>query len=343
MARPTRGARRLHRRPRRARSIVARTGADGVAQASAGAACDVGAAPWPSRACCCPCWAAFPISRASRTWPRSRRRPACRPTPCSGSARSAVCVAEDAERLWQRLRLSNAEHERLASMAEAWWRISPADERAPARCSTGWARAFRRPRAAGLGAFAGNRASTPPGARWPRCRSAGPRRCFPSRPRISSDAVCRRARRWARPCRGRGGLDRGGISARRRCRARPGAAEIRPISCGRPSPAVQMAAEFEVCRVTNAPGTSPAVSRKTRGRAARAPRFLPARNVCAAARGRARKGARDVPPLSQGSLYDHDRKLARTAGRRHRVHHAAAADRGLAAAGCAMRSPCLRA
>jgi poly(A) polymerase len=39
-------------------------------------------------------------------------------------------IAEDAERLWQRLRLSNAEHERLASMAEVWWRISPADEKA---------------------------------------------------------------------------------------------------------------------------------------------------------------------------------------------------------------------
>ena len=34
-------------------------------------------------------------------------------------------VAEDAERLWQRLRLTNAEHERLASMAEGWRRISP--------------------------------------------------------------------------------------------------------------------------------------------------------------------------------------------------------------------------
>ena len=34
-------------------------------------------------------------------------------------------VAEDAERLWQKLRLSNTEHERLASMAEGWRRISP--------------------------------------------------------------------------------------------------------------------------------------------------------------------------------------------------------------------------
>jgi poly(A) polymerase len=36
-----------------------------------------------------------------------------------------VWVAEDAERLWQKLRLTNAEHARLASMAEGWWRISP--------------------------------------------------------------------------------------------------------------------------------------------------------------------------------------------------------------------------
>jgi poly(A) polymerase len=42
----------------------------------------------------------------------------------------AVRIAEDAERLWQRLRLSNVEHERLAAMGEGWWRISPHDERA---------------------------------------------------------------------------------------------------------------------------------------------------------------------------------------------------------------------
>jgi poly(A) polymerase len=34
-------------------------------------------------------------------------------------------IVEDAERLWQRLRLSNAEHERLAAMADGWWRIAP--------------------------------------------------------------------------------------------------------------------------------------------------------------------------------------------------------------------------
>jgi poly(A) polymerase len=36
----------------------------------------------------------------------------------------AVSVAEDAERLRERLRLANAEYERLASMADHWWQIS---------------------------------------------------------------------------------------------------------------------------------------------------------------------------------------------------------------------------
>ena len=37
-------------------------------------------------------------------------------------------ISEDAERLWQRLRLSNVEHERLESMSDAWWRVSPAND-----------------------------------------------------------------------------------------------------------------------------------------------------------------------------------------------------------------------
>ena len=43
-----------------------------------------------------------------------------------------VWVAEDAERLWQRLRLSNAEHEGLAAL-DGWWRMSPAMSEAAAR------------------------------------------------------------------------------------------------------------------------------------------------------------------------------------------------------------------
>jgi poly(A) polymerase len=39
-------------------------------------------------------------------------------------------IVEDAERLWQRLRLSNVEHERLKSMSDGWWRISPGNDKA---------------------------------------------------------------------------------------------------------------------------------------------------------------------------------------------------------------------
>jgi len=37
-----------------------------------------------------------------------------------------VTIAEDAERLRDRLRLFNAEHERLAAIAQCWWQVSPA-------------------------------------------------------------------------------------------------------------------------------------------------------------------------------------------------------------------------
>jgi poly(A) polymerase len=44
-----------------------------------------------------------------------------------------VSGAEDAERLWQRLRLTNSEHARLASIAEGWSRISPVQGEATGR------------------------------------------------------------------------------------------------------------------------------------------------------------------------------------------------------------------
>jgi poly(A) polymerase len=37
-----------------------------------------------------------------------------------------VVIAEDAERLRERLRLSNAEYQRLEAMADRWWQVSPA-------------------------------------------------------------------------------------------------------------------------------------------------------------------------------------------------------------------------
>jgi poly(A) polymerase len=42
----------------------------------------------------------------------------------------AARIPEDAERLWQRLRLANVEHERLKSLSDAWWRVLPADDKA---------------------------------------------------------------------------------------------------------------------------------------------------------------------------------------------------------------------
>ncbi len=46
------------------------------------------------------------------------------PDPVRRLGALAVRVAEDAERLWQKLRLTNNEHERLASMADGWHRFS---------------------------------------------------------------------------------------------------------------------------------------------------------------------------------------------------------------------------
>ena len=51
------------------------------------------------------------------------------PDPVRRFGALAVRIPEDADRLQQRLRLSNVEHERLQSMSEGWWRISPARER----------------------------------------------------------------------------------------------------------------------------------------------------------------------------------------------------------------------
>jgi tRNA nucleotidyltransferase/poly(A) polymerase len=45
----------------------------------------------------------------------------------------AVLIEEDAERLREKLRLFNSEYERLASIADRWWRVSPALAEAGAR------------------------------------------------------------------------------------------------------------------------------------------------------------------------------------------------------------------
>jgi poly(A) polymerase len=46
------------------------------------------------------------------------------PDPVRRLGALAISVVEDAERLRERLRLTNAEYERLASMADGWWQIS---------------------------------------------------------------------------------------------------------------------------------------------------------------------------------------------------------------------------
>src|SRR5262249_34255677 len=47
------------------------------------------------------------------------------PDPVRRLGALSVSVIEDAERLRERLRLANAEYERLASMAGGWWQIAP--------------------------------------------------------------------------------------------------------------------------------------------------------------------------------------------------------------------------
>ncbi|HXW23502.1 MAG TPA: CCA tRNA nucleotidyltransferase [Xanthobacteraceae bacterium] len=55
------------------------------------------------------------------------------PDPVRRLGALGVMVAEDADRLWQRLRLTNAEHERLDSMADGWWRVTAAAGESAAR------------------------------------------------------------------------------------------------------------------------------------------------------------------------------------------------------------------
>jgi poly(A) polymerase len=52
-----------------------------------------------------------------------------KPDPVRRLGALAVRITEDALRLWQRLRLSNAEHDRLAYMTNAWWGVSPSADR----------------------------------------------------------------------------------------------------------------------------------------------------------------------------------------------------------------------
>jgi poly(A) polymerase len=57
------------------------------------------------------------------------------PSPVRRLGALGVFIAEDAERLRERLRLSNAEYQRLEAMADRWWRVSPSAGEATARAA----------------------------------------------------------------------------------------------------------------------------------------------------------------------------------------------------------------
>ena len=119
---------------RRARTVLARARAHGADEAAARAARGAGARrDGGGGAARVACSAACRISQASPTWRRWKRRAGFAPDATRRLGALGVWVAEDAERLWQRLRLSNAEHERLAAMGDGWWRVSPAMGEAAAR------------------------------------------------------------------------------------------------------------------------------------------------------------------------------------------------------------------
>ena len=162
-------------------------------------------------ACCCACWAACPISRASPTWPRSRPRSACRADPVRRLGALGVLVAEDAERLWQSCGSPTPSTSGSPRWREGWWRMSPARARGGARAAlSARARSIHRSRAARPGRARARRARRGL-ARACDAAAALDRAGVPaSRPRISSRAAWRRARRSAPRCaRPRSGLDRG--------------------------------------------------------------------------------------------------------------------------------------
>ena len=167
-ARPTpRGLHACIAGARRSRSIVARAGAHGTAQT---ARCAPHAVPtlaiMAETGLLLTVLGGVPHARGFRQHDQARSRDRCRsPTRCAGSARSAVFVIEDAERLWQRLRLANAEHARLTSMGDGW------SAHSSGRGRTGGARAalparpgaLSRPRACSPGRA---RRRAPPIAAW---------------------------------------------------------------------------------------------------------------------------------------------------------------------------------
>ena len=136
---------------------------------------------------------------------------------CAGSARSRVTVVEDAERLRERLRLANAEYERLASMADGWWRISCGDgrARAGARCSIGSGRRNSSTACCWPGRARRKARRISAGTRSRRCPARWTAPVFPLK---AADFIARGVAEGPAARRGvarrRGGVDRGRLSGR---------------------------------------------------------------------------------------------------------------------------------
>ena len=111
-----------------------------------------------------------------------------------------VMVREDAERISQRLRLTNAESERLMAL-EPWWRVSPdLASKQHARCFIVSVRNRSPIACCLLGRTPTPLRPIPLGARLRPCRSAGLRRSSRSSPPTSSRRGVARVRRLAPPC-----------------------------------------------------------------------------------------------------------------------------------------------
>ena len=133
----------------------------------------------------------------------------------------AVFVSEDAERLFERLRLSNAEHQRLLSMSAGWWRIGRDMPERGAR-----ALLYRLgPVATSIascwpGAGRGMRPTTLHGRNLRVFRRSGRRPNFRWRQPISSRLASPRGRRLALPCARRRKPGSGPIFRRKHPRSR---------------------------------------------------------------------------------------------------------------------------
>ena len=218
-----RGLARGDPRARRSGDPVARAGARRAAQAAGGAARRRSRRPRFARpACSARCSPGRPTRRASARSRRSRRAATSGPDALLRLAALGVRIEEDAERLRERLRLSNAEFERLAILGQALPILhglsAPPPFAALARgcCSS----------AGGAARSTRSRWSTPTAARrLTTGASSAPIASSPRRPEPTPADHRRRhrgARRRARPTRRRDAENAAGVVDSRRLPARAG-------------------------------------------------------------------------------------------------------------------------